>query len=456
MRITVRTRTFGVFVQEQINLGDRLYLTGAVRGDDNSAFGKNFDFVVYPKLSGSYVISDESFFEESVGFIQQLKLRAAWGQAGRQPDVFDALRTYEPSVGPGGASTVTPENIGNEDLKPEVGTEVEIGFDASVLDDRVGLEFTWYDQTTNDAIVSVPALPSNGFPGVQFQNIGQVKNSGIEIGLNANVFTSDAFSLDLGGTFSTTNNEITDLGGEPAVLESSTLGQYHALGQPLSAIYMKRVVSADLSDGAVSNVMCEGGTILESGQSAGISAGGGAPVPCADAPNVYWGQPIPNKEGSAFATLSIGQNLQLYAMVDYVGGRTLVSGDIAAQHRFFINSRAILERTDPILLGYETLGGIGLWQPGIIDGDFAKLRVVSANYTFPDSWAERLNASRVTLNVAANNLATLWVGQAEGFGVKQMDPEVAQQTGTTRGLTAYNQEGWPQLRTITTTFRLTF
>ncbi len=449
-------KTFGVFLQEQIGIGDRLYLTGAVRGDDNSAFGKNFDFVVYPKLSTSYVVSDEAFFSESVGFIQQLKLRAAWGQAGRQPDVFDALRTYEPSVGPGGASTVTPENIGNEDLKPEVGTEVEVGFDASLFDDRVGLEFTWYDQTTDDAIVSVPALPSNGFPGVQFQNIGQVKNTGIEVGVNANVFRSDAVSLDLGATFSTANNEITDLGGQPAVLESSTLGQYHALGQPLSAIYMKRVVSADLADGAATNVMCEGGTILESGESAGISAGGGAPVPCADAPNVYWGQPIPNKEGSASATLSIGQNLQLYALVDYVGGRTLVSGDIAAQHRFFINSRAILERTDPILLAYETLGGIGLWQSGIIDGDFAKLRSVSANYTLPDSWAQRLNASRVTLNIAANNLATLWVGQAEGFGVKQMDPEVAQQTGTTRGLTAYNQEGWPQLRTFTTTLRLTF
>ena len=449
-------KTFGVFVQEQIGFGDRLYVTAAVRGDDNSAFGKNFDFVVYPKFSTSYVISDEDFFRQSVGFIQQMKLRAAWGQAGRQPDVFDALRTYEPSVGPGGASTVTPENIGNENLKPEVGTEVEIGFDASLFDDRVGLEFTWYDQTTDDAIVSVPALPSNGFPGVQFQNIGQVKNAGIEIGVNANVFRSESLSLDLGATFSTANNEITDLGGQPAVLESSTLGQFHALGQPLSAIYMKRVVSADLADGAATNVLCEGGTVLPSGETASLSTGGGAPVPCADAPNVYWGQPIPDKEGSAYATLSIGPDIQLYALVDYVGGRTMVSGDIAAQHRFFINSRAILERTDPLLLAYETLGGFGLWQPGIIDGDFAKLRVVSLNYNLPDSWAQRLNASRVTLNVAANNMATLWVGQADGFGVKQMDPEVAQQTGTTRGLTAYNQEGWPQLRTFTTTLRLTF
>ena len=449
-------KTFGVFVQEQLGWGDRFFLTGAVRGDDNSAFGQNFDFVVYPKFSGSYVISDEEFFSESVGFVQQLKLRAAWGKAGRQPDVFDALRTYEPSVGPGGSSTVTPENIGNADLQPEVGTEVEVGFDASILDDRIGLEFTWYDQTTSDAIVSVPALPSNGFPGVQFQNIGEVKNSGIEIGLNANLFRSDDLAIDVGGTFSTADNKVTDLGGQPAVLEQATFGQYHVLGQPLSAIYVKRIVSATLSGDQATNVMCEGGTILESGESSSLSKGGGAPVPCADAPNVYWGQPIPSKEGSVYATISIGSNFQLYGLVDYVGGRTLISGDIAAQHRFFINSKAILERTDPILLGYETLGGVGLWQPGIIDGDFAKLRAVSASYTLPSEWARRLNASRININLTANNLLTLWVGQPDGFGVKQMDPEVAQQTGTTRGLTAYNQEGWPQLRTFTTTFRVTF
>ncbi len=453
----LENKTFGVFLQEQVGFGDRFFLTAAVRGDDNSAFGQNFDFVVYPKLSGSYVISDEAFFSESVGFVDQLKLRAAWGQAGKQPDVFDALRTYEPSVGPGGSSTVTPENIGNADLKPEVGTEVEVGFDASILDDRVGLEFTWYDQRTQDAIVSVPALPSRGFPGVQFQNIGEVQNSGIELGVNANVYTSEDLSVDIGGTFSTTNNKITDLGGQPAVVHTSTFGQYHVEGQPLAGIYMKRIVSATLDGDNAANVMCEGGDILPSGESVDASAGGGSPVPCADAPNVFWGQPIPDKEGSAYATVSIGSNLQLYALVDYVGGRTLISGDIAAQHRFFINSRAILERTDPILLGYETLGGIGLWQSGVISGDFAKLRTVSANYTLPSSWAETLNAARATINVSINNPWTIWVGQPDSFGVKQMDPEVANQRGgATEGLTAYNQEGWPQLRTLTTTFRLTF
>ena len=146
-------------------------MTGAVRGDDNSAFGTNFDFVVYPKLSASYVISDEPFFQDVMGAVNTLKLRAAWGKAGKQPDVFDAIQTYTPTVGPEGASVLTPENIGNPDLKPEVGTEIELGFDAGFMNDLVGVEFTVYSQTTNDALVRVPVIPSKGFPGVQFRNI---------------------------------------------------------------------------------------------------------------------------------------------------------------------------------------------------------------------------------------------------------------------------------------------
>ena len=451
----LENKTFGLFVQEQVSLGDRLFLTGAVRGDDNSAFGQNFDFVVYPKFSASYVISDEQFFQDGIDFVNQLKLRGAWGKAGRQPDVFDALRTYQPAVGPGGQATITPENLGNPDLKPEVGQEIELGFDAALWNDRIGVEFTWYDQTTKDAIVSVPAIPSLGFPGVQFRNIGETKNDGIEIGINAQVFQSDNVSVDLGATYATTNNEVTDLGGQPPIIQWASGGQYHVEGFSLGSIFLPRVVSSEIVDGNATNAMCEGGDVIPG--SPNLSRGGGAPVPCAGAPSVFWGQPIPDTEGSLYTTITLGQNLQIYGLVDYVDGITLISGDIAAQHRFFLNSRAILERTDPVLLGYETLGGIGLWQPGVIDGGFAKLRVVSATYTLPGSFASRIGASRVNVTAAINNPWTIWVAQSEGFGVRQMDPEVANQTGPgTDGLNAYNQEGWPQMKSFSFNVRVTF
>ena len=116
------------------------------------------------------------------------------------------------------------------------------------------------------------------------------------------------------------------------------------------------------------------------------------------------------------------------------------------------------ERTDPILLGYEALGGGGLWQPGIIDGSFGKLRTLSVSYTLPTSWVDRVpGISRANLNFSMNNVATLWVGDEGGFGAKQMDPEVSNQIGgATEGLNAYNQEGWGQLRTMLFTLRVSF
>lgn len=455
----LENKTFGVFLQEQVAWRDRFFLTGAVRGDDNSAFGRNFDFVVYPKLSASYVISDEPFFQDMVPGVNTLKLRAAWGKAGKQPDVFDAIQTYTPTVGPEGASVLTPENIGNPDLEPEVGTEVELGFDAGLMNDMVALEFTVYSQTTNQALVRVPVIPSRGFPGVQFRNIGQITNRGIEIGINGAIYDSESFSLDLGTTFSTFENEITDLGGQPPIVQSSSSlnRQFHVEGFPLGSMFYKRVVSAQLDGSSgrnvATNLMCEGG---ETTEGSNFSWGGGSPVPCADAPEVYWGQPIPNLEASVYGNVRIGQNLSLYALVDYVAGHHLSLGDVSAQHRFFINSRAILERTDPILLGYEALGAQGLAQSGVVAGDFMKLRTLSVSYTLPESIAEMAWASRVAITASVENLWTIWQKSKDSFGHPIMDIERARQSPGQFGLNGYVQEGWPQLTRFLSTVRFTF
>jgi outer membrane receptor protein involved in Fe transport len=113
----VENKTVGAFFQQQVEWKNRVFLTGAVRGDDNSAFGANYNFVAYPKLSASWVISEEPFFAR-VPVINSLKLRSAWGRAGQQPDAFAAARTYQPTVGPGGVSTLSPQNLGNPDLCP--------------------------------------------------------------------------------------------------------------------------------------------------------------------------------------------------------------------------------------------------------------------------------------------------------------------------------------------------
>ncbi|MFC1640355.1 TonB-dependent receptor domain-containing protein, partial [Gemmatimonadota bacterium] len=118
-----KIQTGGFFVQDVLSLKDRYFLTLGMRGDYNSVFGQNIKGLlqVFPKASVSYVISDETFWPLALG---QLKLRGAWGQAGRAPGTFDAVKTWDP-VGWGGQMAFDPENIGNDSLGPERTTEWE-------------------------------------------------------------------------------------------------------------------------------------------------------------------------------------------------------------------------------------------------------------------------------------------------------------------------------------------
>ena len=96
--------------------------------------------------------------------------------------------------------------------------------------------------------------------------------------------------------------------------------------------------------------------------------GGGAGIPCDDAPRVYYGTPTPSGRERCPATFTVLQNLQLYALVDFQGGFLTEHGDIEAMHTAFRNSKAINERTDPILLAYDRLGivaPVGYYKAGL-------------------------------------------------------------------------------------------
>jgi len=126
----------------------------------------------------------------------------------------------------------------------------------------------------------------------------------------------------------------------------------------------------------------------------------------------------------------------------------------------FRNSRAILERTDPILLAYDdaAIGGTRR-QPGLMNGGFAKLRSISATYTLPELWSAKWGASRTTFTLAGENLFTIWVAQEYDFGHRLMDPERRTITGSATEpgtLGGYVQEGWPQLTRFSASLRVTF
>jgi hypothetical protein len=360
------------------------------------------------------------------------------------------------------------------DLKPEVGEELELGFDAGLFNQRLGIEFTLYRKDVKDAILSLPLKPSRGFPGFQFVNIGKTRNQGIELAIDGTPINSRNFGLDLRATIATNDSEILDMGGSPpAFVGSSFSQQYNIEGFAPASWWYKRVVSSTIQTITVSGVplpigfspMCEGGDEVARVGSATnptiLATGNGSVVPCAQAPLLYEGRVTPAWNGSFSATLRLGQRFRLLGLVDYLGGATAVVGDVLALHSFFFNSKTVLEGTDPILAGYVGLQLVngdannGIGPTGLIKTGFAKLRTVAASYDLPTSITGWLGASRGSITLAGENLLTLWREQKGAYGVDWIDPEISANIGGT-GTFNYIQESWPQLARIRTTVRFTF
>jgi TonB-linked SusC/RagA family outer membrane protein len=464
----IANKTIGMYVQEQMSWQNRLFLTAAVRGDDNSAFGSDFNFVVYPKFSASWVASEEAFLQD-VDWLSSLRFRTAWGRAGQQPDQFAAVQLYQPVVGFAGTGGVTPQTLGNPGVEPEVGEELELGFDLGVLGDRLGVEFTYYNQRRRKALIEVPVKPSTGFPGFQLQNIGEIQNQGLEVGVEWDAYRGRDVSLQVSTSVHFNRNEVKDLGGLEQIpvfgqnASTGWSGQRHIEGFPIGSIFLPRVVSAQIEgqgQGARAvNIMCESGPIVRPGTR--LTRGGGPAVPCTaeDAPEVYMGTTIPTREATLNATLALPRNVQFFANFDYAGGHMMIDGITAAAHTFFRNTKAIHERTDPILLGYDALGAVGSNQPGLFDPSQVTLRNVSLAYTIPQGFTDNLGADRITVTFSGQNLWRVWRAQTHGFGQPIVDSEIRTTGGgggDPGGIAAYTQDGFPLFKRFLTTVRMTF
>ena len=427
--------TLGVFGQGQLSWLDRRFLTVALRADDNSAFGEEFDLIYYPKVSGAWVLSEEPFFD--LPYVSTFRLRLAYGQSGQQPANFAALRTFESVTGPGDVGTVTPLEVGNPELGPERSEEYEVGFDAGFLDERVGVEFTYYRQNTEDAILLRQIAPSIGFSGEQWVNAGEIRNSGIELSINGSAYDSERVGVQLGFTLGTNHNEVVSL-GDVTEEEFITGGTYieHRIGYPVGSWFSRRVVSAE-RDGAgnIVNVMCEGA--------------GGAAVACSEAPNVFLGRTTPDLQGGLNATVRLFENLRLFGQIDFKRGYRKLDGNLRVRCHFFDLCREnyVPEEYDPVRIAQIE----GAYPAFLInDASFTKLREVSASYELPSAWAGRVGANRLSVSVAGRNLAT-WTDYGG------LEPEATFHSGTRGGdYTLWEQTVLPQLATFVATVELGF
>jgi TonB-dependent starch-binding outer membrane protein SusC len=380
-------RSLGMYLQEQVGWRDRLFGTAAVRMDNHSAFGSDIEAVLYPKLSVSYVISEEDYFGLPV--VDDLRLRAAWGQAGNAPTVYSADRRYTTSVATLENGTTVPAlrylAFGNPGLKPERANEFEIGFDASLLDGLFDLEATYYNARTRDAMMSVPVAPSTGFSGNTLENLGTIANEGIEVVLTAHPIRAANARWEHTFAFSANRNELVSFGDgrDPIIFGIYAPVQRYEEGYSLGAFWARPV----LYD--------EQGNLVRN------AAGN----PVLDDP-VYMGPSVPPRELTYSTTLTLFNNLRVFAMLDYKGGHYQFNVKDWRRDRARLSWETVNPEANPDEVAARMFASQTFMH--VQPADFLKLRDVSLSYTVPGQFVSDLGISRATLTLSGHNLAVLW------------------------------------------------
>jgi len=403
-------RTLGLYAQEQASVRDRLFVTAAVRTDQNSAFGTQFQRVFYPKLSASWIVSDEDFFPR-VRWLDQLRLRSAYGASGVQPGATTALQTFAAitraidTKTPGSASCGTstcdtpslqPNLIGNPNLKPETSAEFEGGFESRMFDSRATIDFTYYHKKTHDALISQPIAGSAAPSALSVtRNLGSIMNQGVEAMVNLTLVDRHGFGWDVTMNGSHNSNKILSLGHDatgkanPTILVNSLVKD--SVGLPANAWFFVPYTFADKNND---------GLIDDSEVSVASSA-------------VYMGYSQPRDIFSIQNGFDLfNHTLRLSALVDYKGGYSLYNNTI----QFYCSNQPTCYE--------ETNTSAPLWRQARViaqryttpvkttagyleNGQFWRLREVSAVVNLPAAAVSRIRARDASLAFTGRNLH-LW------------------------------------------------
>lgn len=419
----------GLFGQEVVGWRDVAFLNLGVRVDGNSAFGKNFGLQTYPKVSLSYVISDEAFWP--LAWLESLKLRAAIGESGKAPGAFDAVRTWNPVAANNGQPAFATGSIGNPDLGPERTRETELGFDASAFDGRLGATYTYYTTKTIGALIPVQQTPSLGFSGSQLENVGELFNHGNTLQLTGTPVRRSNLELITRLNVSTFTSRAGDIGGVPITIDAVERS-YVVEGLPVPAYYGKKITNPD--------AFADPDTVA----------------------NQFLGSVFPTKILSPGVTLTLWKQLTFDALGEWqLGGHNLngvgyVNSNLetwqpcyatqAKLKAFAAGDASALDDVTALDRAKCTLSATGrdlsFW---VESNSFFKLRSVSATWELPSRL--RFNASSASITLAGRNLFT-------STNYDGTDPEVADQTDNSFSRRDYYV--FPTYRTFLISLRVGF
>jgi len=408
-----------IFGYGKIGYNDYLFLEFSGRNDWMSILPTDSNSFFYPSVTVSAVLSDMLGLEDNK-IIDYLKIRGGWSKVGGAgalgPYSLDATYALQDPFGDAIYATL-PATLNNPNLIPETTIGIEAGLDVKMLESKLRFNLTYYDQTSTDLILPVQISASSGYTNT-FQNVGEMNNTGIELELNAKLFSSDSgFDVDFGINFAKNTNEVVSLGG----LDALVLGGQWSM-------------NLEAREGhAYGDIV---GTYFERDDAGNVVHSNGLPVIAAG--TKVLGNVTPDWTGGT--SLSIGyKNLKLSALVD-----AKIGGDVYSMSTTWGRYAGVLEET---LLGREEgIVGEGVMSDGsggfvpntvvqsaetynkaaysnsivessVFDGSYVKLRQVMLSYKLPNKWISKTKFDAIDVSLVGRNLAILYKT------VPHIDPE---------------------------------
>jgi len=372
----------GAYVQQNFKYRNQFFITGAMRVDGSSVFGKNQRNQTYYKASGSYVISGTDFWSKSSvsKWWDLFKVRLAYGESGNLTGIgaYSRFNTYSSSSYLGRTALNSSGTLANENVKPERQQEVELGFDLSFLNNRVGLTVNIYNKKVKDLLINRFIAPTSGFSSL-LDNFGSLENKGYEIVLTGNPVAKRNLNWNITGIFNHNRNKANRI-GQALTLLSTNAGAPVAIieGQPVGVFYgtffarnadgseVKNAGGIPQTERGVQNTA----TTFTPGRTAGLPSGAVL--------RKIIGDPNPDYTTSLVNEITY-KKLSLRVQIDAVQGVDVFNADFRTRQGVGNGKVAEQEHRGQLPRGY--ISGIYAIEEWRVDnGSYTKLRELSLTY----------------------------------------------------------------------------
>ncbi len=449
---------FSMFGKIDYNFNEKYYLTGVLRRDGSSRFGANNRYGVFPAVSAAWRATSEPFLQ-NIGWLNDLKFRVGWGEMGNSNNVdpnnqyslynSNRGRTFYPIGGQnsGVDEGFAQSRIGNPDAKWETSETVNVGFDASMFNDKLEVNFDWWKKDTRDLLFQIP-LPgvTGNYASAPSVNVASMLNRGVDLRIinRGNLSPEWRYEATLTGSF--LHNEISSL-VEGIDFIASINPSYrgirpirNTIGRGLSEFFGYKVIGYFNSQAEV-DASDQAGAGLGRFKYEDVD-GDGSITPD---DRTFIGSPIPDFTGGATFDLSF-KNLTLSTYLF-----TSLGNDIWHQTKWFTDFFGTFEGSAKGVAAFDSwtpeLGNnakVPIWESAsnlstsaaenswyVEDGSYLRLQLLSLSYDLPTNVVDRLNLTNLKIGVSATNLWTL-------TGYSGLDPGVGGNADTQFGIDVGN------------------